>query len=174
MKSIVLALILLAAPAFALPTYGQATLTSASSTWCLPITGQEATAVIALSGTWTGTPQFLVGVGRLTGNVQQVPALATNFASQTEATSTMANGVFLMPVSGFSQVCVSPPTTGSMVVFVELNLAPLASAFSTLLVSTTGTTTATGAGSYATEVILPPNPNNVIPRCNAVRQSICR
>jgi hypothetical protein len=106
MKKLFLAFALfLATPALAaLDDYGTKSITS--GTYCKDITRGEATAAIIISGTWTGTGTIQRNDGRLTAGTP-INAWGVNVTTRIVVQTFTANGTFLVPIAGASQVCVN-------------------------------------------------------------------
>lgn len=165
----------MAVPAFALDRYLSTTLASVSGAQvCMPIAQGEATAVINITGAWAGVGTFMVASRSPTSAASTavpVAGWATNISAQTQVQTFSGNGLFAVPISGFSDVCVqfTNATSGTMGVSIDLSMASFASA-----ITTTNANPTTRGGSNATVAIAPPIPNPVMPRCNNVRQNFCR
>lgn len=74
----------------------------------LALPGDTSGCSIAITGTWTGTVQFEAS-GDMAGNFNAVNATPSN--SATPATSATANGLWRVPVSGYTHIRVRASAT---------------------------------------------------------------
>lgn len=173
MKRLFLAFaLLLATPALAaLDDYGTKSITS--GTYCKDITRGEATAAIIISGTWTGTGTIQRNDGRLTAGTP-INAWGVNVTTRIVVQTFTANGTFLVPIAGASQVCVNlgGGPTGTMTIFVDLSLATFPGALAQ--VTDIGTLTNNNAAPGASNMgVLPCLANNAAPSWVEGNQVLC-
>lgn len=127
------AALLLSSPSYAMDDYGFKSITT--GTFCKAITRMEATAAIRLSNTWTGTATWQASVTRVTPETPTA-VWGMSLATRAIAQTTTTNGLYLIPVSGYSQVCVNfAPGSGTMDVFIDLTEAALNDALASSVAS---------------------------------------